>query len=419
MKDKEGDSIVNDGNHYEEIDFSCLIDEEEGFVAVAPEIIAKPPPPKRNSKKDKKKKNEIDEDEEFLALMKEQPQKNGSKAKTVIIRNEKPKLNIAQELMDKYCEMAFEDSTQMGKNPSPNKFIAKRKNWPNTVPASFKVTEENSEHFNIKLTEYAVSMMKLMEQLEESKNIPMMLTVIHQEPFAFPIVTAVARVSLYQREFSEATDFALRLTYLIQQSLPAKFVFGKSKFVHSEGSKAMQSIISFLATFAFRRGCYETSTSLWKFGIESFDEDPLEMTFCAAIPALYSGDSRFIARMLESDRKVNGIPIRMIPDYSICDALFDIQNEDKLSRIISLWPIAFGNDENDVPVQLATLQAIFKKRATPFLEKEPYASAIRKAKLNHMNVTEEYDPIYNEWSSYTRDINVCMVYEEASLPVGS
>lgn len=435
-------------------------------------IAAPPPPPPSTKKNVKKKGQDNDDDDDELAFLEKLAAQNKKNPEPVALAAPKKlELNIAKELNERFFDTTFDDSIKLPKNSSINKFITKRKNWPNLIPSSFNVTEAssnngkngkkrnknknkaetndtNSQHrYSITLSDYGQSCKKNFAILQKNLNIDIMLYKLRSDPFDFELLMGIARYHLFRKEFQEATELVLRLTFIVQQTIPSKFIYNTTKF---QSNTDFYNVIEFIARFAFRRGCNYTSTELWKFAVSIVEnDDPNCFYLCAAVPALFSSDLEFIENILskstlrnqssESETDNNdylisfrGIPISFIPDWTVCQALLYLTEKNdnsKMAKVCALWPDIFTEMKEDdtveitidknMPQQLQRLCIALKRRLKPIVMKDEVQAAVRQLeeKIKSEDVKDEKEKIFKKWSDFKDDIDVTMIVEEDALPV--
>ena len=121
-----------------------MSDSDDGVeepVQVQPTVAAPPPPPPPSTKKTAKKKEQSKDDDDELAFFQKLAEQNKKNPEPVMSAPKKLELNIAKELNERFFDTSFDDSFKLPKNSSNNKFITKRKNWPNLIPPSFTIKE--------------------------------------------------------------------------------------------------------------------------------------------------------------------------------------------------------------------------------------------------------------------------------------
>lgn len=194
--------------------------------APAPVIPApSPSPPPRATKRPRKP--EEDDEAEYLELMK---QSHPVKPEVKIAPQRKLQFNFAKELIDRFGDNAFLDCTILPRNAPTSKFIVRRKAWPIATQLSFRAVESRSNSFAVELTEYGQQSKVLFDRLQEARNIEAMVRILKQEPFNVWLLMGIGRLKLFQKEFTDATDYALKLTFLLQQTIPGAFISGIWKF---------------------------------------------------------------------------------------------------------------------------------------------------------------------------------------------
>ncbi|OHT08374.1 hypothetical protein TRFO_23218 [Tritrichomonas foetus] len=401
-----------------EIDNNNIIEEKAPSIPEpipTPTVAAPPPPP---PKKQKKQKSEDEDEDAFFSALAAKQSQQPKRQPQIQAAHKKLQLNIARELIDRYYETSFDDATKLPKNASNIKFISKRKNWPGFSPPTFSMKETQKQKFSLALSDYGQRSKAEFSLLQKQMNIDAMVYQLHSNPYNYSLLMGLARYHLFKNEFNEATDFVLRLTLILQQTLPNKFVYGVTKLIDSID---FYDIVAFIARFAFRRGCNDTSTELWKFAISVCeDNDPNCFFLCAAVPALFSNDLEFIQSVIKSERTFRGIPISFIPDWQICEALLLL--DENLNKVVNLWPDVFSEDEisdDKMPSQLQRIVIALRRRIKPFLDKEEVQFAIDEAKNKKVDVEAEKKQIYDKWSKFTDDIDVSLIVEEDALPVNA
>lgn len=404
--------------------FAALCDdyseeEEEAFIP-PPVVIPKvaPPPPK----KQQKKKEEINEEDEFLALMEEQKKKANTKVDRTnkITHSQKLLINMARELNEKYSETAFDDANKIPKNSPQNKFISKRRNWPNTIPVTFRSVEISPNIFRIELADYGKEQ---QEKFEKAQVVPDALEhMVRANPFCIPILTGIATLGMFYQKFSEATDYVLRLTWIIQQAIPQKFQYGITKFDDSGDIEYYLNVVAFVARFSYRRGCYDTSNALWKFGLDSCVGDPGKFLFFSAFPAFQAEDKEFPRIILESDRKHGNLPAHAIPDWQIVVAIQSLPDTKPLEKACQIWSFIFGDEEmeEEIPDQLQSISLVLKRKLQPIIEADPaLQTAIHQGLLVQptIEIEEEKQAIFDLWNDFKEQLDFQVFVEEDVLPV--
>ncbi|EAY11282.1 hypothetical protein TVAG_061860 [Trichomonas vaginalis G3] len=393
-------------------------EKKEIYIPPAPVIQNTPPPPPSKPKQDEPKEKDIDA--EFMELMQQQKKRETHNAPKREI-NDRLKFNVAQELIDRYDEQAFADAAKIPKSAPYNKFINRRREWPSVVSSSYRVRELPGDKFEVTFTEYGLSCKKQFAKLEELRVqgsiIQDALQILPIEPFCPQLLYPACNVALFQREFNVATDLALRLTWILQQTLPTNFKPTKTIFV-GEAAGAFQNLAAYIATFCFRRGCYNTSAALWKFCMENFMDDQCAAGIAAAVPNLFAGDINFIERVYKSNRKVFNVPIQLIPDWSVCLSLLE-KSDDRLKENLSIWRhCLLGEDlPENTPDKLGSVEMLLKKRLDPYLKRDEVAERINK--LSKEVEKGDRQKLVLGYAAFQGDIPVFQILEEAAMPVGS
>ena len=235
--------------------------DDEPAEPIAPAAPPPPPPPAATNSKKKNTKEEDDEEMAYLELMNEQKNKTkANQSKQIIPKNTRPYFNVAKELIDKYNDVTFEDCTKLPKNANNTKFMTRRKDWPVSILSSFKYRELVGDNFELSLTEYGSETKRKFGPIKtDPEQVPMLYQMLKYERFSIQLLEIGLQIAMYSREFADATEYALRLSWIVQQSIPNNFIFGKSIFVGDVAD--LQHICALVATFSFRRGCYITSAS--------------------------------------------------------------------------------------------------------------------------------------------------------------
>ena len=409
--------------------FSALMDsddeyyEEEGGEAEPPApapVVALPPPPAPKAARPDKKDKKMNEDEEyeFLELMRQQEAKEKPEGHARV-EVKKLQFNVAKELAEKYGETSFDDCTHLPRNAHASKFIARRRKWPAVTPLPFKLTETSEGVFNVALTDYGSEALNMAEELLANQEVEEMARLLSRDQYNIWLGMAIGRMMMFGKGFGEATDTDLKLTYVLQQCLPNTVTMGA--VFGGPGAKEFFRLLAFIARFAFRRGCFQTSNEIWKFAaLGSSDEDPVGVLICSAIPALYAGDRDFVKQMLESGKTFRGIPLKDVPDWPVCDALLCAEEDpEKLDKEVAKWPMVFASGiDMDVPPQLGLLLTSLKRRLEPYLEQ--HERVIRKARQNaeKLNGEDLRKEAVEMWTGVTIDeYTYSMFVEEDALPV--
>jgi hypothetical protein len=401
--------------------FAGLISDSDEYSDSIPppppvSIVPAPPPsaPPRATKRPRKP--EEDDEAEYLELMK---QSHPTKPDVKVSPQRKLQFNFAKELIDRFSDNSFLDCTILPRTAPTSKFIVRRKSWPINVQLSFRSVESGNNSFAIELTEYGQQSKAQFDRLQETRNIDAMVRMLMREPFNVWLLMGIGRLKLFLKEFTDATDYALKLTFLLQQTIPGAFVFGSWKF---SAPKEFFEMVGFIARFAFRRGCFTTSNELWKFAaLNSDDADPAGVLLAAAVPAFYAEDLDFLVGMLHSPVTFREIPLNSIPDWTVCEALL-AEDPEKVAIEIAKWPYVFGLGEpgDECPMALQSLQIALRRRILPILEKDKAKKVIRPAqeKLDALNSEELRRNVYEKWEFFPPEESLfAMLVEEDALPV--
>ena len=425
------------------------------------------PAPKKQTKKGKTKK-EIEE-EEIAELMKLQKQNLNTcvnkKLKESLPSFPSLDFNMAIELQNRYGTSEFEDSTRIGKNPGPFRFISRRRNWPSSISPTYRLIPINKSNTNfyIEFTQYGSHLQSMVDTCNQNDDALSILSLSQKEPFCVPALLALSRYTLFQQQFSQATDLILRLTYIIQQTLspisssninPYSFHFflnensqqtnnskskkGKSKNSNnSNKSKEIKEtnalasfgiVLSTIAKFASRRGCTETAASIWRFAFEtSSQNDPSCLIICSPIPQLFCDVHNWLQPTFSENlslKTFRGISLDDIPDWPICCALESVlidNNLKLLERELKRWPLVFGSDEipEGIPEILVSICFICKRRLQNLIEGDKIGRAIREIRKKMNETKIDMTKTYEAWKNVKGDIDISQMVEEDAFPVSS
>lgn len=412
-------------------DFDLLAEEDEEDIAPPPPApvpkVAPKPPPSTKKGKQKGKKEEIDEDAEFEALALEMAKKksepkpqNKPEQKTFPINN----LNFARELKTILKTNAYDEYLKIPKASAANRFIGKKKTWPSPFPQFFKFNPLDDNTYLIDYTEEAKEQVSVFNAFKRMDDVQSILDMGRQFPMSPLTIPVLCGQLLFNREFDRATEVCLRGFYVLQQALPPNFDPMKSKIVESPAYEEFLNLIKFLAQFAFRRCCFETATALWRFGIYITCDDAKDFLLLAAVPALYANDKEFINEMLDGTHKWRGVPVEYIPDWTICRALFSIQDDIlPLSKEVARWPFIFkdigANGEMEPPQFLESLGTAFRRRAKKFLEGKDEILQTAALLATDMDESDSQAVALSYWyDAPVDDIFVGGFDEEMVLPTG-
>lgn len=375
-------------------------------------------PVNKPNKKNKNKSTKDEEDAEFNELMNEVESNKRIKREKILKKHEPYlSLNVAAELNDKYSEDSFCDAANIGRYPQQNKFISKRISWPQLHVPIFRVQSKKPLHYTISLTNYGEACAKVLDQ--EPHNF---FEILHSEPFNFGALILATRFAFYKREFSDATDYVLRLTFIIQQVLLNTYSdtaqFTDNCFDSSGNPRQyFLEILNLIAVFSFRRGCYKTSITAWKMIIESFDSFNGKYAFGAAVPALFAGDADFLKRCLEKEKLFDGITLRYIPDYEVCYSILnESKDKNELYKTIRRYLYVFGFAEMDenAPGILQLLLGALKKRIEPYIKDKVFTPSNQTPLMD-----DKSSKVYSFWATYKKEIQPFDIVEELFLPTDS
>ena len=436
-KPKKQEDITNidpvNAQNENSTDFSLLMNDEndtneeknEENQSINP-MPPPPPPPKKNKGK-KQKQTEEDEENDLqeLILASKKVSEEKEKQKNTFSMQ---KLNLARELKETMKIAKFDDCLKLPKTSSQTRFMNRLKKWPKNIPHFFNIVpEKNGEDaFRVEYTEYGneqSSIYHALARINDAQGIMQLGQSTHFSPLVLPLL---CQSLLFQREFESATEIALRGLYIIQVSLPTNYLPLQSKLVPSPARKDFLDLIAFVARFAFRRACYETSLNLWKFGISLTVDDPSNFLLVSAVPALYASDSKWIEEMINSDLTWRGIPIRYLPDWTICYALLQPPDEiELLSKEIAKWPFyfeEFGMEVNiDIPPLLSSLATAFKRRTEKFMENSDISSMVEVSvtSAQFLDMSDEQAIGLSYWLSVpSGEVEIADIVEEFAMPTG-
>ncbi|EAY21519.1 hypothetical protein TVAG_199580 [Trichomonas vaginalis G3] len=431
QQEVEVDDTPIENDNDDAIDFSLLADEEEDAVAPpppAPVPKAAPVPPPANKKgKSKGKKAEIDEDAEFEALALEMEKKK-SEAKSQAQPQEKGfpinSLNFAKELKTILKTNSYDEYLKIPKAAASNRFIGKKKSWPSPFPQFFKMNQLDEYTFTIDYTDDAqqqVSVFNAFKRMDDAQSIFEMGLQFPFSPLTIPVMCGQ---QLFNREFDRATETCLRGFYVLQQSLPPNFDPLKSKIVQLQAYDEFLNLIRFLAQFTFRRCCFETSTTLWKFGIYITNGQAKDFMLLAPVSALYAKDLDFINEILNGNNDWRGVPANYIPDWSLCQALLALPDDIlPLSKEFARWPYIFKDiavigDMEPTPF-MESLGTIFRRRVKKYLEGKDEILQTAAMLAQDMDETDSQSLALSYWCDVqVDDIFLGGFDEEMVLPTG-
>lgn len=420
-------------------DFSVLLAETSGESQESgqeppPQIASPPPPlpppPKRKQKKEKK--SAFDEEVEFASLI---DASNKVKSEKEAAKNSfsMQSLNIIRELKSIVGSSKYDECLKLPKSSAPIRFMNRLHKWPAVIPQYFNFvqyttnSDDNSPNYKVELTEYGKEQSSIYKALSRINDAQGILELGASAHFSPPVLPFLCQSLLFQREFESATEVVLRGLYVLQQSLPSNFVPLKSKLLPSEGRKDFLDLIAFVARFAFRRCCFETSGNLWKFGTYLTNDDPSNFLLLAAVPALYANDEKFILDILNSDRMWRDIPVKFLPDWSLVKAIIKLPDDiEDLSNEIARWSFFFTDlgltaSDIQVPPFLSSLGSAFRRRVAKYFEKPELESMLETCAIvaQDIDMSEEHAMILSFWMGVNaEDVEVGDMVEEFVMPTG-
>lgn len=403
-------------------DFAALASDASASPVVdIPQVSVPAPMPKSG------KHNEpIDEELEWAQLAEMVRQK-----KEIEKNQKKPfpmqSLNLVRELKGIVGSTRFDECLKLPKSANNQlRFMSKLKKWGKTIPQYFKFVPSTGNNFRVEYSEYGTQQSEIFTALTRLNDAEGILALGSTSHFSPPVLPIACQSLLFEREFDSATEIALRGLYILQQALPTTFVPGTSKLLPSPARQDFLDLVAFLARFAFRRDCFQTSNSLWKFGLTLTTDDPCNFLLLAPVPALYAGDRAFIDEMIASERTWRDVPVRYIPDWPIVRALMDAPEQlENLSREMAIWSFAFedlGVSCDYEPLSLlVTLGSIMRKRIAKYLERPEMDSILETAAIiaQDLDVSEEQAVAMSFWYGVCPDNVECgEMVEDMVMPVG-
>lgn len=423
---------INNQSSKETADFAILLAESSSDQQTESPLVncPPPPPPPPKTKQKKPEKSSFDEEVEFanlvLASSQMKEQKEASQNSFSM-----QSLNIISELKSIVGSSQYEECLRIPKSAAPNRFMGKLKKWPATIPQYFNFVQhstnpDNSPNFKVELTDYGKEQLSIYTALARLNDADGILQLGRTSHFSPPVLPVLCQSLMFQREFESATEIVLRGLYVIQQSLPINFIPMKSKLVSSTGRRDFLNLIAFVARFAFRRTCFQTSMNLWKFGISLTDDDPANFYLLAAIPALYANDKQFVDEMIESNRCWRDIPIKYIPDWPLVSAIMKLPDDiETMSNEMAQWSFFFTDmgltSDIYVPTFLASLGAAFLRRIEKYFEKTELESILETCAIvaQGIDMSDEQAIIMSLWLNQDGEgVDVGDMVEEFVMPTG-
>lgn len=335
-------------------------------------------------------------------------------------------MNIGKELKEKLGINAFDDYILGSSNGKKTwKFIQKKRSFPTPFPNFFKRIDQTANKFKIDYSDEGMQqndMFSVFQALNEAQNIMDMSVSFPFCPLTIPIH---CQSLFFEGKFDAATDAALKGLYVIQQTLPPYYVPLVTKIDPSPAREEFLKLIAFLARFSFRRGCFTSSLALWKFGLSLTEDDPCNFILYMAVPALYKSDADLLKSILNSDREWRGIPIRYIPDWSICYKMLTYgEDVTELAVEFARWPFVFESDglahEFDIPPVLDSVGKALRKRIDPFVKRSNFSETFETAIAIASSMPpdpDEMSELVSLWYSVDmEEIDISQYVEEMYLP---
>ena len=405
-------------------DFSILASppSADEYAMEVPIVSVPVPAPKKPAGKSKEV---YDEESEYAALqaLSAQRQEERKRAEGTFPMQS---LNLVRELNAVIGSTRFDECVKIPKAASPIRFMGKLKKWGKTIPQYFKLVQAANNNYHVTFTEHGAQQSQIYTALSRINDAEGLLALGRTSHFSAPILPIVCQSMLFEREFDAATEIALRGLYLLQQSLPITFVPGKSKLLASPARREFLDLIAFLARFCYRKECFQTCLSLWKFGLTLTNDDPCDFLLVSAVPALYAGDRKFVEDMLNSDAEWRGVPVKYIPDWSIILALMKAPDElEALAQEVAKWPFIFEDlgmqCDIEVPRFLVSMGSAMRRRIAKYLERPEMESILETAVIiaQDMDMTEELAMALSFWYGVCTDhVEVGDMVEEMVMPTG-
>jgi hypothetical protein len=303
--------------------------------------------------------------------------------------------------------------------------MGRLKKWPKVITPYFEIVNVRGRRFVVRYTEFGSQQSSIYQAMARLNDSNALLTLGLTSHFVPPMIQVACQSLLWNRQFDAATEVALRGFWVLQLSLPPGFVPLQSKFDPSPARLDFLNLVAFLARFAFRRNCFQTSMALWQLGLAVTDDDPANFALLAAVPALYAGAADYVTEMIESEREWHGVPIRYIPDWPLVRALLNPEDIEGLAREIARWPFVFEEYgipcELQLPPVLGSLATVFRRRIAKYCEKREIAEAIGNAAelAACLDEDEEQATAMSFWFGVSDvEIEFGNMDEEAVMPAG-
>jgi hypothetical protein len=375
-----------------------------------------PPPPKKRAPV------VVDEETEYEELARRVVARE---AQTPTAAFPMSSLNLVRELKSKMGATRFDECLQLPKSAVAIRFMGRLKNWPKTFTPYFDFVKDGP-NFKVNFTKFGEQQSQILQALSRLNDAPGILSLGQTAHFSPPALPVYCQQLLFDREFDSATEISLKGLYVIQQSLPATYIPLQSKLVPSPGRLEYLELVAFVARFAFRRSCFDTSLALWKFGIGLTIDDPIGYILLAAVPALYAGDVAYVEAMLSSDITWRDIPVQYIPDWPLVHALMVATDDvSELAKVAARWPFIFESEgmtcDMDVPASLSSVGSAVRRRIAKYLER-PEMDGLVEAALAFVDDVKDEDEMAIAWSYWAGveldDIEFGAFVEEFVMPTG-
>jgi hypothetical protein len=404
-------------------DLSILLSSDESPLSPPPQRLPPIEAPKPKPKA-KPQKPDPDDDAEYLqllALSRQREPPTPPKPGGFSMQS----LNLVRELKSSVGQTRFDECLRLPKSASSLRFMARLKKWPKAIPQYFDFSRTDPTSFRVNFTAFGTEQSSIFKAFARVNDADGLLELGRTSHFVPPILPIACQTLLFQREFDSATEVALRGLFVLQQSLPSDFVPAQTRLLPSPARRDFLDLVAFLARFAFRRECLQTSCALWRFGLSLTDDDPGNFTLLAAVPALYAGDRAFIEETIAAGREWRGVPVAAIPDWPIARALLDPDDIEGLAKQIARWPFVFEEFgiecDMEWPQVLIAIGAALKRRITNYVERDDVAEAVAEAAdlAKLLDETEQQAVAVSFWLCVSGDdIEFGDFVEEAVMPTG-